>query len=202
MKEQTLVVIKPDALQRGLLGDIISRFEKVGLKMVGAKMLVVPQELANKHYPIDREEFITGMGEKTLNNYKEQGIDPVKAIGSDDPSEIGQKVHGWLVEFISSAPVFACVVEWTHAIEVVRKITGFTLPAKADPGTIRGDYSFDSSAYANTQARPIRNLIHASGDADEAKLEIAHWFSSSEIYNQSAVHEKFTQPQEKPAKTD
>ncbi len=190
MNEKTLVVIKPDAMQRGIMGEIISRYEKVGLKIIGAKMLKVPKELADKHYPKDREEFIVGMGQKTLNSYKEQGLDPVEELGTEDPKEIGLKIQGWLVEFISESPVMALVLEGPHAIEVVRKITGFTLPAKADPGTIRGDYSFDSSAYANTAKRPIRNLIHASGDAEEAEFEINLWFSHDELYDYEAIHHK------------
>lgn len=190
MNEKTLVVIKPDAMQRGIMGEIISRYEKVGLKVIGAKMLKVPKELANKHYPKDRDDFITGMGQKTLNSYKDQGLDPVKELGTEDPKEIGLKIQGWLVEFISESPVMALVLEGPHAIEVVRKITGFTLPAKADPGTIRGDFSFDSSAYANTAKRPIRNLIHASGDAEEAEFEINLWFSPDELYEYDAIHHK------------
>lgn len=153
-------------------------------------MIKVPKELADKHYPKDREEFIVGMGQKTLNSYKEQGLDPVEELGTDDPKEIGLKIQGWLVEFISESPVMALVLEGPHAIDVVRKITGFTLPAKADPGTIRGDFSFDSSAYANTAKRPIRNLIHASGDAEEAEFEINLWFSPDELYEYDAIHHK------------
>lgn len=191
MNEKTLVVIKPDAMQRGIMGEIISRYEKVGLKVIGAKMLKVPKELADKHYPKDREDFITGMGQKTLNSYKEQGLDPIKELGTDDPKEIGLKIQGWLVEFISESPVMALALEGPHAIEVVRKITGFTLPAKADPGTIRGDYSFDSSAYANTAKRPIRNLIHASGDAEEAEFEINLWFKPEELYDYESLHHNY-----------
>ncbi len=190
MNEKTLVVIKPDAMQRGIMGEIISRYEKVGLKVIGAKMLKVPKELADKHYPKDRDDFITGMGQKTLNSYKDQGLDPIKELGTDDPRDIGLKIQGWLVEFISESPVMALVLEGPHAIDVVRKITGFTLPAKADPGTIRGDFSFDSSAYANTAKRPIRNLIHASGDAEEAEFEINLWFSPDELYEYDAIHHK------------
>jgi nucleoside-diphosphate kinase len=190
MIERTFVIIKPDAVQRGIIGDIISRFERVGLKVVGAKMIQVPEELANKHYPKDREEFIIGMGQKTLDNYKEQGIDATKELGTDDPKEIGKQIQQWLVEFLMSSPVIALVLEGPHAIEVVRKICGFTLPAKADPGTIRGDYSFDSSAYANIAKRPIRNLVHASGNKEEADFEIALWFSEDELYNYDTIHNK------------
>lgn len=190
MIEKTLVVIKPDALQRNIVGDILSRFERVGLKLVGAKMFVPTEELANKHYPLERAEFIKGMGEKTLNSYKDQGLDPVKLMGTDDPTQIGQQIQKWLVESLTSSPVFAMVLEGPHAIEVVRKLVGSTLPAKADPGTIRGDYSFDSSALANSSARTIRNLVHASGDAAEAEFEVNLWFESSELFDYTSVHQK------------
>ncbi len=190
MSERTFIIIKPDAVQRGIVGDIISRFEKVGLKIAGAKFLSVPEELANKHYPKDREELLVGMGNKTLENYKEQGLDPMKELGTNDPAKIGAEIQKWAVEFITSSPVLAIVLEGPHAIEVVRKITGFTLPSKADPGTIRGDYSFDSSVYANTAKRPIRNLIHASGNAEEAEFEVNLWFNKDELYDYDTIHNK------------
>lgn len=121
MIERTFVIIKPDAIQRGITGDIITRFERVGLKVVGAKMIQVPEELANKHYPKNREEFIKGMGQKTLDNYKERGIDAKKELGSEDPKVIGAEIQKWLVEFLMSSPVLALVLEGPHAIEVVRK---------------------------------------------------------------------------------
>jgi len=188
--ERTLVIIKPDAMQRGIIGDIIQRFEKVGLKMIGAKMLVADRELADKHYPKDREAFIVGMAGKTLENYKELGMDPMEDFGTDDPKEIGLKIQSWLVDFLISGPVFAFVLEGPHAIEVVRKLAGFTLPSKAAPGTIRGDYSFDSSSMANLAKRPIRNLLHASGDAEEAAFEINLWFRDNELYEYDTVHQK------------
>lgn len=107
MIERTFVIIKPDAIQRGITGDIITRFERVGLKVVGAKMIQVPEELANKHYPKNREEFIKGMGQKTLDNYKERGIDAKKELGSEDPKVIGAEIQKWLVEFLMSSPVLA-----------------------------------------------------------------------------------------------
>jgi nucleoside-diphosphate kinase len=187
--ERTLVIIKPDAIQRGIVGDIIHRFERVGLKVVGAKMLVPSRELADKHYPKDREDFIVGMAHKTLDNYKEQGMDPLEDFGTDDPKVIGLKIQEWLVDFLISGPVLAFVLDGPHAIEVVRKISGSTLPAKAAPGTIRGDYSFDSSAMANLAKRPIRNLVHASGDATEAEFEINLWFGDDELYSYETVHQ-------------
>ena len=190
MNEKTLVIIKSDALQRNIVGDIITRFEKVGLKIIGAKMFVPSVELANKHYPKDRDELLKGMGKKTLDSYKEQGIDPIKSMGTDDPKEIGLQIQKWLVASITSHPVFAFVLEGPHAVAVVRKIVGFTLPAKADPGTIRGDYSFDSSAIANAAGRTIRNLVHASGDIAEAEFEVNLWFSKDELFDYDTVHQR------------
>ncbi len=188
--EKTLVLIKPDAMARGIIGEIIGRFERVGLKMVGVKMVLADRDLADKHYPKEREEFIVGMAQKTLSNYKEQGIDPKAELGTDDPKEIGLKLQSWLADFLMSGPVMAIVLEGPHAIEVVRKICGPTLPSKAEPGTIRGDYSFDSSALANSAKRPIRNLIHASGTSDEAELEIGLWFGADELFSYETVHQK------------
>ncbi|MDA1316579.1 MAG: nucleoside-diphosphate kinase [bacterium] len=181
MKEQTLVIFKPDSVARGLVGEITTRFEKVGLKMVAAKMMMVSRELADKHYPASREAFINGMGGKTLENYQEMGIDPVKEVGSADPHEIGLKIREWLVDMIIAGPVLAVVLEGPHAVELVRKMVGHTLPIKSAPGTIRGDYSFDSSALANEGRRPIKNLLHASGELEEAKYEVNLWFTSQEI---------------------
>ena len=188
--ERTLIVLKPDAVQRGIIGDVIGRFEKVGLKVVGAKMFIPSKDLLNKHYPVERKEFITGLGNKTLENYKEQGINPHDDFGHDDPHKIGLVVQKWLVDFMTSAPVFAMVLEGPHVIEVVRKIRGHTLPLKAAPGTITGDYSFDSSAIANSALRPIRNLVHASGNAEEAEFEIGLWFSKKELFDYETVHQK------------
>jgi len=189
--EQTLVVIKPDALQRGIAGEIIHRFEKIGLKIVGCKMFIPTEELLNMHYPVDREEFILGMANKTLENCNELGIDVKKTFGSDDPKKIGLQLQKWLVEFMASAPVVAIVLEGPHAVELVRKHRGHTLPLKAAPGTITGDYSFDSSSLGNQQARPIKNLVHASGSIEEAKFEVGLWFEASELFSDyETVHQK------------
>lgn len=189
MQERTLIILKPDAVQRGLIGDIVGRFEKIGLKIIGAKFFVPTEELLNKHYPLDRTEFITGMGQKTLDNYNDMGLDPHDFFGTDDPHEIGKVVQKWLVDFMVSAPVFAVVLEGPHAIEIVRKVRGHTLPLKAGAGTITGDYSFDSSALANSERRPIRNLVHASGNEEEAEFEINLWFKPEELYDYGTAHQ-------------
>lgn len=188
--EQTLIILKPDAVQRGIIGDVIARFERVGLKMVGAKMVHPTEEMANKHYPTDRREFIEGMGQKTLDNYKELGKDARAEFGHEDPHKIGLMLQKWLVEFLTSDPVLAFVLEGPHAVELARKIAGATLPSKAQPGTIRGDYSFDSSALANESKRPIRNLIHASGNVEEVRYEIGLWFGKDELFDYHAIHQK------------
>jgi len=192
--ERTLIVIKPDAIQRNIVGDIITRFEKVGLKIAGMKMFIPSKDLLNKHYPVDRTEFIEGMGQKTLENMADLGLDPKEKFGHDDPAKIGLEIQKWLVEFMATAPVIAIVLEGPHAIEVVRKIRGHTLPLKAQPGTITGDYSFDSSSIANNDMRPIRNLVHASGNPEEAEFEIGLWFSESELFEYEAVHQKHMLP--------
>lgn len=190
MKEQTLVILKPDAVSRGLIGEIIGRFEKVGLKMVAARLVHADRELADKHYPVSREEFIKGMGGKTVENYEKLGVDLVKELGTSDPLEIGKMIREWLADMITSGPVFAFVLEGPHAVELVRKICGHTLPLMSAPGTIRGDYSFDSSYLANTGKRPIKNLIHASGNLEEAEYEIPLWFSKEEILSYTRTDEK------------
>ncbi len=182
LEERSLVVLKPHTLTRGLVGEVIRRFENVGLKLVGIKMVQVSKELADKHYPLSRREFIEGMGKKTLENYAQLGVDPVKELGTADAYEIGKLVRQWLVRMITAGPVIAMVWQGPSAIEVIRKIVGHTLPSKAAPGTIRGDFSYDSSYLANKGKRAIKNLIHASGNLEEAKYEISLWFKDEEIY--------------------
>jgi nucleoside-diphosphate kinase len=188
--ERTFIILKVDAVQRGIIGEIIGRFEKVGLRIAGLKMMQADEVLANRHYPKDRHEFIEGMGMKTLDNYAEQGKDPLVEFGHADAHKIGLEVQKWLVEFLVSGPVVVMVLEGPHAVELVRKLVGHTLPLKAQPGTIRGDFSFDSSALANESKRPIRNLIHASGNKEEADIEISLWFKSEELFDYQTVHQR------------
>jgi nucleoside-diphosphate kinase len=183
MNERTLVLLKPDALDQGVVGDIIGRFEKAGLKLVAAKMVYPDEELAHKHYPDDRREFIEGMGHKTLDSYKEVGHDPQANFGSADPHAIGLQLQKWLVDFITSGPVIAIVLQGSNAIKTVRDIAGHTIPIKAKAGTIRGDYSDDSAIKANAEKRSIKNLVHASGDKTEAEFEINLWFKASELHS-------------------
>jgi nucleoside-diphosphate kinase len=181
--ERSLVLVKPDGVQRGLIGEIISRFEKAGLKIIGAKMIHVDKELVSKHYPDSRTELLENIGKKTLETYAKYGMDANEELGTMDPVALGKMVNSWNMEFLSSGPVMAMVLEGVHAIDSIRMIVGATLPVFAQPGTIRGDFSIDSPALANTKKRPVRNLVHASGNLEEAKYEIQLWFHENELYS-------------------
>ena len=179
--QRSVVLIKPDAVKRALAGEIIGRFEKAGFKMLACKMIWVDKTLVSKHYPDDKA-YLKSIGEKTLADYKKYGIDPGEHIGTIDELEIGKLVRQWNMDFISAGPVIAMIWEGPNAIEQIRKIIGHTFPSAADPGTIRGDYSIDSTYLSNTLKRSVKNLIHASGNEKEAKLEIELWFKKEEIY--------------------
>ena len=179
-EECTVLLVKPDGIKRGLIGDIIFRVEQRGLKIIALKMLECTKEKAHGHYP-GTDAWLIGMGNKTLENYKQYGKDPIKEIGTADPKKIGAMVYDWNVEYLTSGPIVAVLIKGLHAIDMIRKIVGHTLPAKADMGTFRGDYSVDSPTLANAEKRAIRNLVHASGDADEATHEIDYWFSQKDI---------------------
>jgi len=189
MKEQTVVLVKPDGVKRGLVGDIIGRFEKAGLKIVAMKMIWVDKDMVAKHYPDDRTEFLKGMGEKTLATYEKYGKDAKEELGTMDPLKIGTMVNQWNMEFLTSGPVVAMLIEGLHAIDNVRLIAGNTLPAFATPGSVRGDYSIDSPALANANKRAVRNMMHASGNLEEAKYEAELWFHKNEIYDYKRTDE-------------
>jgi len=160
MIERTLVLIKPDGVQRGIMGEIITRFERVGLKIVGMKMSWVDEEFAKKHYT------------------------------EDITKRRGEKVRIALLKLLKSGPVLAFVLEGVHAIEIVRKLIGETEPKVATPGTIRGDYTHVSYAFVDTTGEAVRNIIHASSDAKDAKSEVALWFTPEELHTYETVHEK------------
>lgn len=190
--EKSLVLVKPDGVQRGLVGEIIGRFEKAGLKLVAMKMVWVDKELVGKHYPESRTELLTGIGEKTLKTYAEYNKDAKAELGTDDPYEIGKLVNDWNKDALSSGPVVAMVLEGNHAVDNVRRIVGPTLPVFAPPGTIRGDYAVDSPVMANEKKRSVRNLIHASGNKEEAEYEIDLWFGSTDIHDYKRADEHLT----------
>lgn len=179
-EEKTLVLIKPDGVKRGLAGEVFSRIERRGLKIIALGMIWPTKEQLMKHYS-SADSNLKAMGDKTLDTYQKYGVDPVKELGTSDPVKLGQMVHGWIVEFMSSGPIIKAVIQGIHAVEMVRKIVGYTLPSQADVGTIRGDYSVDSPILANAQKRGIRNIVHASGNGEEAEQEIALWFTPEEI---------------------
>ncbi len=178
LMERTLVLIKPDAVRRGLTGRILARFETAGLKIVALKMVVPDRDFAARHYPNTRE-WIEGMGKKTLQTYRDRGLDPAEEVGTDDPLRIGEMVKDWNIDYLTSGPVVACVLEGLHCIDAVRKLCGNTMPFYADPGTIRGDFSSTSAVVANALKRAVRNLIHASSTPEEASHEISHWFGDA-----------------------
>ncbi|MDR1033006.1 MAG: nucleoside-diphosphate kinase [Candidatus Nomurabacteria bacterium] len=162
--QKTLIVFKPDALQRGIVGELLQRFERVGLKIVGAKMLTPDYDHYHHHYE-GISKMITRHGENAFND---------------------------LLSFMSSGPVIAMVFEGVEAIEVARKIVGATEPKSADMGTIRGDYSHVSYGYTNSRRIGVANLIHASGSKEEAEQEIKHWFNTGELYDYSVLTEKYS----------
>lgn len=162
--ERTLIVFKPDAVARGLVGEILNRFEKVGLKIVATKMVAPEKEHFYRHYE-EIGQMITRRGEKAFD---------------------------LTLEFMTTGPVIAMVLEGVEAVSLVRKLVGPTEPKTAQPGTIRGDFSHMSFGYADKKNAGVPNLIHASGDIAEAKQEIKHWFSDSEIYQYQSTHEHFT----------
>ncbi|MEK7510098.1 MAG: nucleoside-diphosphate kinase [Patescibacteria group bacterium] len=184
-KERTLVLIKPDGIQRSLMGEIIRRYEKVGLKLVGIKMLVPSIEMVEQHYTLD-PEWKRKAGEKAIESYRKKGLEPF----SQDPIAVGDRVLEGLKKYLTAGPVIAMVWEGAHVVQIVRKITGTTEPLSSDMGTIRGDYVLDSFQMADTDARAVRNLIHASGSLQEAEMEIPHWFSKEEIISYKIVQEK------------
>lgn len=162
--EQTLILFKPDALQRALVGEILTRFERVGLRIVGTKMLAPGRE----HYETHYEE-----------------IGKLK-------TRAGEQIFGITLDMMNTGPVIAMVLEGVEAVSLVRKLVGGTEPKSAAPGTIRGDFSHMSYGYADGEGKGIPNLIHASGDPEEAVQEIKHWFTDDELYDYQATHEKFT----------
>ena len=162
--EQTMILFKPDALQRGLVGEILTRFERVGLRIVGTKMLAPDTQHYYKHY-------------------EEIGTLKTRA---------GNKIFDITLEMMNAGPVIAMVFEGVESVALVRKMVGATEPKSSAPGTIRGDYSHMSYGYADDEEKGIPNLIHASGDPEEAVKEIAHWFTDDELFDYQALHEKFT----------
>jgi nucleoside-diphosphate kinase len=181
--EQTLVLLKPDAVKRAIIGEIIHRFERMGLKIVAMKMVVADKALLDKHYATDKSSTLERIGGKTIDTYKKYGKDLKKEFGTEEPARVGKVVVGWLLDFMSSTPVVAMVVEGKHAVDNVVALAGSTMPVNAAPGTIRGDFSTDSAAYANEEKRAVANIVHISASIEEANFEKSLWFTPEEIHS-------------------
>jgi nucleoside-diphosphate kinase len=182
--ERTFVIVKPDGVQRSLIGEIIKRFERIGLKLVAMKMVLPTEDIAGKHYTLD-PEWIRKVGEKSIKGYESKGQTPP----SMDPIEVGNRVLGVLKKYMTSGPVIAMTWQGAHAVGIVRKVVGGTEPLSSDVGTIRGDFVLDSYQISDKDGRAIRNLIHASGSVEEAKNEIDLWFRPEEIMNYRLIQE-------------
>ncbi len=188
MIERSLVLLKQDAIKRGITGEILHRFERAGLKIVGLKMLVPNDEMVKKHY-LTTDKQLTGMGNNTVKDCEENNIDIIASMGTADPLEIGKLIWGYNVAFLKSGPVIAMVLEGPSAVLNIRAFVGHTVPFKAVPGTIRGDFALESAIAANSSKRNIYNLVHASGSVEEAEREIELWFSKDELVTYKRVHE-------------
>ena len=174
-EERTYVMIKPDGVKKGLIGEVIKRFEQRDLKIVALEMFQPTHEEIDNHYPKD-EKWITRLGEKTLSTYEKYQFDAMADFGTKEAAKIGPEIRKWLIDYMVSAPLVKMVVEGTHAVDMVRKISGPTMPYLADMGTIRGDFSNDSPALANAEKRAVANIMHASETPEEAEHEIQYWF--------------------------
>lgn len=187
-EERTLALVKPDGVKRGLVGEVIGRIERRGLKVVALKMLAVDRAHLENHFP-KAEAWVERLGEKTMKTFTEYGIDPIAAQGTDDKKKLGAMVKESLFEYMQSGPIVALVIEGIHAIDMVRKLAGHTLPVFAEMGTIRGDFSVDSPAVANVEGRAIHNIMHASENKEEADNEISLWFKPEEIHSYKRAEE-------------
>lgn len=179
-KERSLVIIKPDGVQRSLIGEIIKRYEQVGLKLVGLKMVIPTEVMAHDHYyQVGGDAWIEAVGTKSKAAYEKKGLQSPYATNKEN----GEAVLKGLVKYVSSGPVVAMVWQGNQAVPLIRKIVGGTEPLTSDIGTIRGDYTLDTYVLSDTDGRAVRNLVHASGTVEEAEKEIAMWFKPEELLN-------------------
>jgi len=184
-KEKTLVIIKPDGVQRSLIGEIIKRHERIGLKLIAMKFVIPTVEMVECHYTVD-PEWLIKVGEKTIAGYKAKNLPPP----SNDPIVNGKTVLKRLCKYMKSGPVVAMIWQGAHAVPIVRKIIGSTEPMSSDVGTIRGDFVTDSYIMSGADDRAIRNIIHASGSAEDAEKEIKIWFNEGEVLNYRLIQEE------------
>lgn len=183
-KERTFVMVKPDGIQRSLVGEILRRIERTGLKLVALKMLVPTRKQASEHYGKD-DAWCEKIGNRTIEGIQARGGQPEKT-----PLEYGKDILDGLYDFLTSGPVVAMVWEGNEAVGVVKKIVGSTEPLTSDVGTIRGDLTVDSYDIANIDGRAVRNLIHCSDEKDEAAREISVWFESEDIVRYKHISER------------
>jgi nucleoside-diphosphate kinase len=183
-KERTLVILKPDAVQRGLIGDLLKRFENTGLKLVAMKMIVPKEEIVWQHYNKD-DVWFQAKGEKLVENLKAAGR-PVEK----EAIEYGREIIGALVKFMTASPVIPMVWEGNQSVAIIKKIVGGTEPATSIVGTIRGDYTLDSYEIANLDDRAVRNLVHCTDEPTESEREIALWFNKEEVINYRLIAEQ------------
>lgn len=183
-RERTLVLIKPDGVQRSLIGEIIRRYERTGLKLVGLKFIIPTAEMIKTHYLLN-EGWLESVGKKSKEAYLKKGLQPP----FDDPIKCGEAVLERLVKYLTSGPVVVMVWQGNEAVGVIHKITGGTEPLTSDVGTIRGDFTIDSYQLGDTDDRAVRNLIHCSGSVQEAEKEIKIWFREGEILKYRLIQE-------------
>ncbi len=183
-KERTLVILKPDAVQRGLVGELIKRFENTGLKMIALKMVSATEDLCWQHYNKDEDWFLK-KGELVIKNRQDSKLSVDKAA-----IDYGRDIISALVKFMTAGPVVAMIFSGNQAVGIVKKLVGGTEPLTSDVGTIRGDLTLDSYELANYDGRAVRNLIHCSDQSSEAEREIALWFSEEEILHYRLIAEQ------------
>lgn len=183
-KERTLVIIKPDGIQRSLMGEIIRRIERTGLKFVAVKFLIPQEDQCWKHYNKEEEWFLK-KGERIIADRKEHGM-PVEK----EAIEYGKGIIQTNVNYFTSGPVLACIIEGNQSVAVVKKLVGSTEPSNSDVGTIRGDLTIDSYGLSTLDNRAVRNLVHASDSPEEAEREIPLWFAPKEIIDYRLVQEQ------------
>lgn len=180
MTENTLIIIKPDAVKRGLIGTIITTFENVGLKLMAAKMLKPSEDVIKHHYP-GTPDWIKEMGNKTLSSFKQSNANVKEKMGTDDPTKLGSFVYERLVKYWMEGPIIVMILSGPDAIQIARKLRGHTIPLLAQTGTLHSDYSFDSSTLSASLDRVVKTFIHASGSVEEAKREIKYWFKDIQL---------------------
>jgi len=183
-QERTLVILKPDTVQRALIGEVIKRFERTGLKCTAMKMFVADEARLLQHYNKDDAWFLK-KGTRTVEDLQAQGREVTK-----EPIEYGKDIIRTIVHYMTAAPVIAMVWEGNEAVAVVTKLVGSTEPKTSDVGTIRGDYTVDSYSHSAYENRSVRNLVHQSESPEEAEREIALWFKEGEVMDYTTAQER------------